>query len=122
MFDGEDRCFAVQEPGQQLLSAAEDDRHNRTVIRMKAGMLDYQAFPRRRQDGHEPWTPQEAATLTTITTEIRDRSGRICGWCGASGQLRDWRRQLLTRCDNCDSASPTRQGSGQHRTINYAAA
>lgn len=54
-------------------------------IKQKYGALEYQAFPRRWTVGQGQWTTQEYASLQAITSEVRDRSERICEWCGATG-------------------------------------
>jgi hypothetical protein len=75
-------------------------------IKQKYGVLEYQAFPRRWAEGRQQWTTEEYADLQAITSQIRDRSGHTCEWCGSTGQLREWRKNELTLCGTCDQRFP----------------
>jgi hypothetical protein len=75
-------------------------------IKQKYGVLIYQAYPRRAVDGERPWTGHEDRVLGVITGDIQNRSETVCEWCGAAGQLREWRNHELTLCDACDERFP----------------
>jgi len=112
---GRNRTFEVAEVGEGWRPLVEEcherleaafPEYELLYIKQKYGVLEYQAFPRRWAKGQGQWTTQEHDSLETITSQIRERSGNICEWCGAAGQLRDWRELELTLCDACDQRFP----------------
>ncbi len=112
---GRDRDFEVAWVGEGWRPLV-DDCHTWIVaalpdyelvnIKQKYGALIYQAYPRRAVDGERPWTAQEYQVLGTITSDIQDRSETVCEWCGAFGQLREWRKLELALCAACDQRFP----------------
>jgi hypothetical protein len=112
---GRDRDFEVAWVGEgwrplveechERLKAAYPD-YELLAIKQKWGVLVYQAFPGRWAEGRKQWTAQEYADLGAIVDEFQERSEGICEWCGAAGQLREWRNLELTLCDACDQRFP----------------
>jgi hypothetical protein len=94
----------VEECHERLVAAFPD--YELLAIKQKCGFLEYQAFPRRWAEGQKRWTTEESADVEAITSQVRDRSEHICEWCGAAGQLREWRKVDLTLCDACDQRFP----------------
>jgi hypothetical protein len=94
----------VEECHERLKAAFPD--YELLDIKQKWGVLVYQAFPRRWAEASKRWTTQEYADLGAIVGGIQERSEAICEWCGAAGQLREWRDHELTLCDACDQRFP----------------
>jgi hypothetical protein len=76
------------------------------AIKQKYGVLEFQAFPKPRASAEQSGSSDEYLSLLAITDEIRDRSERVCEWCGAAGRLRESRTLELTLCDVCDDTFP----------------
>ena len=89
----------------ERLSASFPD-YELLAIKQKYGALEYQAFPRPRVATGRSFSRDEDSALMAITDEIRDRSERVCEWCGAAGELRESRHLQLTLCNLCDDKFP----------------
>ena len=118
---GRDGEFEVAWVGEGWRSLVEEC-HTRLVatfpeyqllaIKLKYGVLEYQAFPRRSARDAKRWSDSEAAAVGAITDECRTKSDSVCEWCGGHAELREWRSLELTLCDECDAVPrPSLQGS-----------
>lgn len=72
-------------------------------VKEQYGALRFQAFPRPWSAEGKTFTAAEVAVLDAITDACRERSQRVCEWCGTTGALRDERLYWGTLCDACNA-------------------